>query len=90
MRVREPYFSNISGYPKKEIMPVNDVESYLNKHPEKRMENKENGGIIKATKAAPFIDNLASSTLSLAERKKREAKAQREHKAALRKVNKQA
>lgn len=89
MRIREPYLSNLSRYPKTGGTPVDVVEARLNEHPEKRVENKENGGIIKATKAAPFVDNLASS-LSPAEYKKRRAQAQEDYRKALRKLNKQA
>lgn len=89
MRIRESYLSNLSRYQKTGGTPVDVVEAWLNEHPEKRVENKENGGIIKATKAAPFVDNLAGK-LSPAERKQREMQAQADYRKALKKLNKQA
>ena len=38
--------------------PVDTVEAYLDEHPEKRIENQENGGIVKATETVVFVDTL--------------------------------
>lgn len=88
MRPVDPRFANISNYAKKEITPLSASEEWMNDHPDKRMENKPNGGIVRATTAAPFVDNLRGPDLTPAELKERNLQSQREHKAALKRARK--
>lgn len=63
--------------------PVDDVESWLDDNPDKRCENKPNGGIIRATKAVHFVDAIKPD-MTVVERKKARQQAQKEHRQALR------
>lgn len=82
------YFSTQSRYPKvsKTAMPVDEVEVWLDQFPQKRAENKPNGGIIRSV---ADIDQLYLREMSKAEQKAARAKAKREHKEALRNLAKQ-
>lgn len=88
MSSQEIYFSTQSRYPKvsKTAMPVDEVEAWLNQFPQKRAENKPNGGIIRSV---ADIDQLFLREMSPRERKVARAKAQREHKQALKNLAKQ-
>lgn len=88
MSSQEMYFSTQSRYPKvsKTAMPVDEVEAWLNQFPQKRAENKPNGGIIRSV---ADIDQLFLREMSPRERKVARAKAQREHKQALKNLAKQ-
>lgn len=88
MSSQEMYFSTQSRYPKvsKTAMPVDEVEAWLNQFPQKRAENKPNGGIIRSV---ADIDQLYLREMSPRERKVARAKAQREHREALKNLAKQ-
>lgn len=88
MSSKEIYFSTQSRYPKisESSMPVDEVEAWLNQFPQKRAENKPNGGIIKSV---ADIDQLFLREMSPRERKAARAKAQREHREALKNLAKQ-
>lgn len=88
MSSQEMYFSNQSRYPKvsKTAMPVDEVEAWLDQFPQKRAENKPNGGIIRSV---ADIDQLYLREMSKAEQKAARAKAKREHKEALKNLAKQ-
>ena len=66
-------------------MPVDEVEAWLNEFPQKRAENKPNGGIIRSTATVVFTDG-AKYKMSKKERKAAITRAQREHKAAMREL----
>ena len=88
MSDREMHFPPISGYPKNSdtAMSADAVEAWLDQFPQKRAENKPNGGIIQS-----LADTSAMSLRELSgkERKAARAKAQREHKQALKNLAKQ-
>lgn len=88
MSSQEIYFSTQSRYPKvsKTAMPVDEVEAWLNQFPQKRAENKPNGGIIRSV---ADTKEMYLREMSSAERKVARAKAQREHREALRNIAKQ-
>ena len=50
MSDREMHFPPISGYPKQSdtAMSVDAIEAWLDQFPQKRAENKPNGGIIQS------------------------------------------
>ena len=68
--------------------PVSAVEAWLDEHPEKRIENKENGGIGRSTKTVVFVDTLKRD-LAPSERKKVKAQARKDYKKALRNLSAQ-
>lgn len=82
------YFSTQSRYPKvsKTAMPVDEVEAWLNQFPQKRAENKPNGGIIRSI---ADTSDMYLREMSPRERKVARAKAQREHREALKNLAKQ-
>lgn len=87
MSFNEPYFAPISNYSNtNKGMPVDAVEEWLNQFPQKRAENRPNGGIIRST-----VDTkeLFLRPMSKSDRKKAIAQAQREHKQALKNLAKQ-
>lgn len=67
-------------------MPVDEVEAWLDQFPHKRAENKPNGGIIRSI---ADTRELYLREMSPRERKVARAKAQREHKEALKNLAKQ-
>ena len=87
MSFNEPYFAPMSNYSNTNTgMSVDAVEAWLDQFPQKRAENKPNGGIILSvvnTKAMTLRE------LSGKERKVAIAKAQREHREALKNLAKQ-
>lgn len=88
MSSQEMYFSTQSRYPKvsKTAMPVDEVEAWLNQFPQKRAENKPNGGIIRSI---ADTSDMYLREMSPRERKVARAKAQREHREALKNLAKQ-
>ncbi len=87
MSLTEQYFPPLSRYNRtNEGMPVNEVEAWLNKFPSKRAENKPNGGIIQSV---ADTREIFLRPMSVSERKKAIAQAQREHRQALRNLAKQ-
>ena len=82
MSDREMYFPPISGYPKQSdtAMSVDAIEAWLDQFPQKRAENKPNGGIIRSV---ADTSELYLREMSVSERKVAIAKAQREHRQAL-------
>jgi hypothetical protein len=88
MSSQEMYFSTQSRYPKVSptAMPVDEVEAWLNQFPQKRAENKPNGGIIKSI---ADTSDMYLREMSPRERKVARAKAQREHREALKNLAKQ-
>lgn len=88
MSDREMYFPPISGYPKQSntAMSVDAVEAWLDQFPQKRAENKPNGGIIRSV---ADTSELYLREMSVSERKVARAKAQREHRQALKNLDKQ-
>lgn len=88
MSDREMHFPPISGYPKNSdtAMSVDAVEAWLDQFPQKRAENKPNGGIIRSV---ADTSQLYLREMSASERKVARAKAQREHKQALKNLAKQ-
>ena len=87
MSFNEPYFALMSNYSNtKKGMSVDAVEAWLDKFPQKRAENKPNGGIIQSV---ADTRELFLRPMSKAERKAAAAKAQREHRQALKNLAKQ-
>lgn len=66
-------------------MPVDEVEAWLNEFEHKRVENKPNHGIIRSTESVIFVSGTRAN-MTKKERKAAIAKAQREHKAAMREL----
>jgi|GEM_PF-5196198 len=56
--LKEQYFAAINNYATERGTPVSAVEAWLDEHPEKRVENQENGGIGCSTKSVVFVDQL--------------------------------
>lgn len=69
-------------------MPVDEVEAWLDRFPHKRVENKENGGIIRATESVIFTDmqkrKLGKKDIAIIK-----AQAQRDFKRAMRNLREQ-
>lgn len=88
MSDREMHFPPISSYPKQSdtAMPVDAIEAWLDQFPQKRAENKPNGGIIRSI---ADTRELYLREMSPRERKAARAEAQREHKEALKNLAKQ-
>ena len=87
MSFNEPYFAPMSNYSNtNKGTPVNAVEAWLDQFPQKRAENKPNGGIIRTS---PDVQELFLRPMSKSERKVVRAKAQREHRQALKNLAKQ-
>jgi len=87
MSLTEQYFPPLNRYANtNKGVSMEAQEAWLNKFPSKRAENKPNGGIIRST-----VDTkeLFLRPMSVAERKKAIAQAQRENKQALRNLAKQ-
>ena len=91
MEQKEMQFQPLSRHKKNSptSMPVSEVEAWLDQFPQKRAENKPNGGIIRATAAVTFIDMLTREPSSAAEKKRLVAQAQKEHQKALKELAKQ-
>ena len=86
MSFNKPYFAPMSTYSNTEKgMPVDAVEAWLDQFPQKRAENKPNGGIIRSI---ADTSGLFLRTMSPKERKAARAEAQREHKEALKNLAK--
>lgn len=75
--ISEPKISDTS-------IPVSEVEAWLDRFPEKRVENKPNHGIIINAPIVTTTGTKVLSTLSAKERRDKLAKAKREHKEAMR------
>ena len=88
MSDREMHFPPISGYPKQSdtAMSVDAIEAWLDQFPQKRAENKPNHGIIQSV---ADTRELFLRPMSVADRKAAVAKAQREHRQALKNLAKQ-
>lgn len=87
MSFNEPYFAPMSNYSNmKKGMSADAVEAWLDQFPQKRAENKPNGGIIQSL---ADTRELFLRPMSTSERKVARAKAQREHKKALKNIAKQ-
>lgn len=87
MSFNEPHFAPINNYSNQNKgMSVDAVEAWLNQFPQKRAENKPNGGIIRSV---ADTSQLFLREMSISERKVARAKAQREHKQALKNLAKQ-
>ena len=88
MSDREMHFPPISGYPKQSdtAMSVDAIEAWLDQFPQKRAENKSNGGIIHSVADTSGLD---LRKMSPKERKVARAQAQHEHKEALKNLAKQ-
>lgn len=88
MSDREMYFPPMSSYPKisDTAIAVDVAEAWLDEFPHKRAENKPNGGIIRSV---ADTSELYLREMSPRERKAARAKAQREHREALRNLAKQ-
>ena len=87
MSFNEPYFAPMSNYSNaKKGMSVDAVEAWLDQFPQKRAENKPNGGIIRSVADTSGLD---LRKMSPKERKAARAEAQREHKEALKNLAKQ-
>ena len=82
------HFPAMSNYPKNSdtAMSVDAAEAWLDQFPHKRAENKPNGGIIRSV---ADTSELYLREMSVSERKVAHAKAQREHKEALKNLAKQ-
>lgn len=87
MSFNEPYFPPMSNYPKNSdtAIAVDVVEAWLDEFPHKRAENKPNGGIIRSV---ADTSELYLREMSPRERKVAVAKAQREHRQALKNLAK--
>jgi len=85
---QELYYGLQSNYskPSDTTMPINEVEEWLNAFPDKRAENKPNGGITKSTEAIIFIDNANYKNQTAKEKRQSTAKAQRDYNQALRNI----
>ena len=88
MSDREMHFPPISGYPKQSdtAMSVDATEAWLDQFPQKRAENKPNHGIIQSI---ADTRELFLRPMSKADRAAAVAKAQREHRQALKNLAKQ-
>lgn len=88
MSDREMHFPPISGYPKQSdtAMSVDAIEAWLDQFPQKRAENKPNHGIIQSV---ADTRELFLRPMSKADRAAAVAKAQREHRQALKNLAKQ-
>lgn len=87
MSFNEPYFAPMSNYSNtNKGAPVDAVEAWLDQFPQKRAENKPNGGIIRSV---ADTSELYLREMSVSERKVARAKAQREHRQALKNLAKQ-
>ena len=87
MSFNEPYFAPTSNYSNaKKGMSVDAIEAWLDQFPQKRAENKPNGGIIRSI---ADTSRLFLRPMSAEERKVARAEAQREHKDALKNLAKQ-
>lgn len=87
MSFNEPYFAPINNYSNtNKGISVDAVEAWLDRFPHKRAENKPNGGIIRSI---ADTRELYLRDMSPRERKVARAKAQREHKQALKNLAKQ-
>lgn len=87
MSFNEPYFAPMSNYSNtKKGMPMDEQEAWLDQFPQKRAENKPNGGIVQSI---ADTKELYLRPMSTSERKVAVAKAQREHRQALKNVAKQ-
>ncbi len=88
MSDREMHFPPISGYPKQSdtAMSVDAIEAWLDQFPQKRAENKPNHGIIQSV---ADTRELFLRPMSKADRAAAVAKAQREHRQALKSLAKQ-
>ena len=88
MSDREMHFPPISGYPKQSdtAMSVDAVEAWLDQFPQKRAENKPNGGIIQSL---ADTRELFLRPMSKADRAAAAVRAQREHRQALKNLAKQ-
>lgn len=88
MSDREMYFPPMSSYPKisDTAITVDAAEAWLDQFPQKRAENKPNGGIIRSV---ADTSELYLREMSPRERKVARAKAQREHRQALKNLAKQ-
>ena len=88
MSDREMHFPAMSNYPKNSdtAIAVDAVEAWLDQFPHKRAENKPNGGIIRSV---ADTSELYLREMSPRERKVAVAKAQREHRQALKNLAKQ-
>lgn len=75
-------FINNYRKPSPTSMPVDEVEAWLDEFPQKRAENKPNGGIIQAAPVVVFRDRLGSEGMSKAYIKQARTKARAEFKAA--------
>ena len=87
MSFNEPCFAPTSNYSNtKKGMSVDAIEAWLDQFPQKRAENKPNGGIIRSVADTSGLD---LRKMSPKERKAARAQAQREHKEALKNLAKQ-
>lgn len=87
MSFNEPYFAPVNNYSNtNKGVSVDAVEAWLDQFPKKRAENKPNGGIIRSV---ADTSELYLREMSVSERKVARAKAQREHKEALKNLAKQ-
>ena len=87
MSFNEPYFAPINNYSNQSKgMPMDEQEAWLDQFPQKRAENKPNGGIIQSI---ADTKELYLRPMSASERKVAVAKAQREHRQALKNLAKQ-
>lgn len=66
-------------------MPVSEVEAWLDEFEHKRVENKPNGGIIRSAESVIFVSGTRAN-MTKRERRAAIAKAQKEHKAAMREL----
>lgn len=87
MSLNEPYFAPINNYSNtNKGMSTDAVEAWLDQFPQKRAENKPNGGIIRSV---ADTSELCLREMNPKARKVARAKAQREHRQALKNLAKQ-
>ncbi|WBQ85449.1 hypothetical protein [Psychrobacter phage vB_PmaS_Y8A] len=87
MSFNETYFAPMSNYSNtKKGMPMDEQEAWLDQFPQKRAENKPNHGIIQSV---ADTRELFLRPMSKADRAAAVAKAQREHRQALKNLAKQ-
>ena len=87
MSLTEQYFPPLNRYPNtNKGVSMEAQEAWLKRFPQKRAENKPNGGIIQSV---ADTRELFLRPMSVADRKKAIAQAQREHRQALRNLAKQ-
>lgn len=87
MSFNEPYFAPLNNYSNQNKgVPMDVQEAWLDQFPQKRAENKLNGGIIKsiADTSQLYLREMSNSECKVAR-----AKAQREHREALKNLAKQ-